>query len=263
MNTTAIIALVAFLFAVATAAPQPYQGRPEDPEPVVSVTTCGGHVDASSASIQFQLGGSIRADMRCVWIVRAPYTVQRFSLISSGLKETDGLYITAISSSGLRNSEKLSTLGQNVTVPSKSVMITLIVGHAPTVGFKMEFYSSGGSSVAPDVTSYTILTTAKGNMTYPRNGGNYGSNEIALFPIAPSVPGQPTLRFTRVDLETGTSCQFDSIRIYNWFDGDYRQVAIFCAYTIPVSVTFQDGAGVVLFSSDSSVTRTGFDFQYE
>ncbi|OXA64039.1 Exoskeleton protein RP43 [Folsomia candida] len=201
MNPTAPIILVAFLFAV------------------VTVTTCGGFVNASSASIEFQLGGSIRADMR-------------------------------------------DSLGQNITLQSKSAMITLIVGHAPTLGFKMEYYASG-ASVSPDITGAEILTTAKGNLTYPRNGGNYDFYETALFPIAPSVPGQPTLRFTRVDLESDSTCSYDSIRIYTWFDGDYRQASGFCGNTIPTSVTFQDGVLFVLFTSDGSILKTGFDFQYE
>ncbi|OXA62265.1 cubilin [Folsomia candida] len=262
MNPTVSIVLVAFFFAVATAAPQPNQERPEDPEPVVTVTTCGGSVNASSTSIEFQLGGSIRADMRCIWLVQAPYFSQRFTLVASGLQETDGLFITPVLWDGLGTSQKLSTLRQNLTLTSKSVLITLIVGHAPTLGFKMVYYASG-SSVFPNITSHAILTTSKGNLTYPSNGGLYRINQRVLFPIAPSVPGQPTLRFTRVDIEPGSSCQFDWTRIYNWFDGDYRQVAIFCGGTIPTSVTFQDGAGVVFFYSDSSVTGTGFDFQYE
>ncbi|OXA63048.1 cubilin [Folsomia candida] len=262
MNPTATVFVIALLFAVATAAPQPNQGTAEDTEPVVTLTTCGGHVDASSATIQFQLGGSIRADMRCVWIVQTPYFTQRFNLIASGLKETDGLYITAVSKAWLGYTDKLSSIGQNVTLTSRSAIITLIAGHAPTLGFKMEFYSSG-SSISPDVTSHAILTTTKGNLTHPSNGGNYGNYENALFAIAPSVPGQPTLSFTRVDVESSGACLFDSVRIYNWFDGDYLQVAIFCGTTIPTSVTFQDGVGLVLFSSDSSVTGTGFDFQYE
>ncbi|OXA63053.1 hypothetical protein Fcan01_00106 [Folsomia candida] len=198
MNPTAPIFLVAFFFAVVTAAPQPNQGGAEDPEPVLTVTTCGGNVDASSASIEFQLGGSIRADMRCVWIVQAPYSNQRFNLVASDLKESDGLYVIALT--GTEPTQKLSSLGQNITLQSKSSMITLIAGHSPTLGFKMEYYASG-SSVSPDLTNVTFLTSAKGNLTYPSTGGNYGHNETALFLIAPSVPGQPTLRFTRVDLE--------------------------------------------------------------
>ncbi|OXA63052.1 Procollagen C-endopeptidase enhancer 1 [Folsomia candida] len=60
-----------------------------------------------------------------------------------------------------------------------------------------------------------------------------------------------------------STCWYDSIRIYNWFDGNYRQVSRFCGSTIPTSVTFQDGVGLVLFKSDYSVAKTGFDFQYE
>lgn len=105
-------------------------------------------------------------------------------------------------------------------------MITLVVGHSPTLGFRMEYYASGSTEVQI-IKSHTILTTAKGNLSYPFDGGNYLNNERALFPIAPSVPGHPTLRFTRVDLELGSSCQFDSIRIYNWFDWRYLQVAMY------------------------------------
>ncbi|OXA64546.1 Dorsal-ventral patterning protein tolloid [Folsomia candida] len=226
----------------------------------INVTTCGGFVNASSASIEFQLGGSIRADMRCVWIVQAPSSAQRFSLVASGLKETDGLYVTPLARAA--PTQKLGTLGQNIILQSKSVLITLIVGHAPTLGFKMEYYASG-SNVNPDITGVEILTTAKGNLTYPRNGGIYRPYETAVFPIAPSVPGQPTIRFTRMDLESDSLCAYDWIRIYNWFEDDYRQVARFCGNTIPTSATFQDGVGFVLFSSDSSVFKTGFDFQYE
>ncbi|OXA42502.1 Blastula protease 10 [Folsomia candida] len=249
---------------VENSAPQPNQERPEDPEPIVTVKTCGGDVNATSASIEFQLWRSIRADMRCVWIVRGPYLKKRFNLIASGLKETDGIYLSAVSYAGLGNSLKLSRSAQNVTIDSEIVIISLIVGHAPTLGFKMEFYSSGASSTAPDKLSCEILTSAKGNVSYPRGGGRYGRYELALFPIAPSVPRRPTLRFTRVDLQASSNCRYDdAIMIYNWSDGRYVLVTVFCGNTIPASVTFQDGAGLVLFQSDLINAGTGFEFQYE
>ncbi|XP_021967710.1 deleted in malignant brain tumors 1 protein [Folsomia candida] len=262
MNSSLIILVIASCFAVVAAAPQPKQEHPEDPVPTVNVTTCGGLVDATSATIEFQLGGSIRADMRCVWIVRAPYFTKRFNLVSSGLKESDGLYFTPQSKDGLGTSQKLGTIGQNVTIHQKIVIITLIVGHAPTFGFKLEYYSSG-SNWNTDLTGYAVLATTKGNLTYPINGGNYRSFENALFPIAPTVPGQPTLRFTRVDLEVHSSCLYDSIKTYNWFNGEYRQVSMICGNIIPPSVTLQDGLGFVLFVSDINNERTGFEFAYE
>ncbi|OXA36913.1 Tolloid-like protein 2 [Folsomia candida] len=227
MNSSLIILVIASCFAVVAAAPQPKQEHPEDPVPTVNVTTCGGLVDATSATIEFQLGGSIRADMRCVWIVRAPYFTKRFNLVSSGLKESDGLYFTPQSKDGLGTSQKL------------------------------------GSNWNTDLTGYAVLATTKGNLTYPINGGNYRSFENALFPIAPTVPGQPTLRFTRVDLEVHSSCLYDSIKTYNWFNGEYRQVSMICGNIIPPSVTLQDGLGFVLFVSDINNERTGFEFAYE
>ncbi|OXA62870.1 exoskeleton protein RP43 [Folsomia candida] len=261
MNPVACIVFLAFV-AVATAAPQPLQGQPEDPNPIDTVTTCGGFVETSSASIEFQVGGSIRADMRCVWIIRGPYVSQRFNLVQSGLKETDGLFLSGHSRSGITAQQKLATVGQNITINSRTAILTLSVGHAPTLGFKLEFFSSGSSENSV-LSGHALLTTAKGNYTYPVNGGQYGNNENALFAIAPTVPGQPTLRFTRVNLENDSGCTYDSIRVYNWFDNDYLQVVRFCGTTIPTSVTFQDGAGLVAFVTDSSVTSTGFEFQYE
>lgn len=215
----------------------------------------------------------------------------------------------------------------------RTLILTLSVGHAPTQGFKLEFYSSG-SPQNSDLSGHALLTEAKGNYTYPVNGGQYGNNENALFAIAPSVPGQPTLRFSRVDLENDSGCMRDPVRIFNWFDNGYLEVARwdnfqfslnssfsslvficeyeylqltlcvsphlhkfyyshlrrhtltlknmqmwwplqkillyifdffyrFCGSTIPTSVTFQDGAGLILFVTDASLTATGFEFQYE
>ncbi|XP_035715395.1 trypsin [Folsomia candida] len=70
----------------------------ENPSPVVSITTCGGRIDASSGEIKFQLGASIRANQKCVWVVKATYESVRFRL--SGLSKKDGLYLTNFNSSG-------------------------------------------------------------------------------------------------------------------------------------------------------------------
>ncbi|XP_035702579.1 cubilin [Folsomia candida] len=200
--------------------------------------------------------------MRCVWIIRPSYLFQRFNLVSSGLLGTDGLFLSARSRGGITPQEKLDTIGQNVTMYHRTLILTLSVGHAPTQGFKLEFYSSG-SPQNSDLSGHALLTEAKGNYTYPVNGGQYGNNENALFAIAPSVPGQPTLRFSRVDLENDSGCMRDPVRIFNWFDNGYLEVARFCGSTIPTSVTFQDGAGLILFVTDASLTATGFEFQYE
>lgn len=178
-------------------------------------------------------------------------------------------------------------------------MVTLSVGHGPTRGFSLTYFSSG-SYVGPVLTGYTELTATAGNYSYPEDGGNYRNSENALFVIAPSVPGRPTLRFTFVELEFEGNCSYDSVRIFNWFDNNYIEVSRwvakflwilscknlqkfswkafqkewwnlkitkyiifrFCGTTIPPSLTLIEGAGIVTFRSDSSEVRRGFKFEW-
>ncbi|OXA62869.1 cubilin isoform X1 [Folsomia candida] len=263
MNSAAFLVLLFSIFVSALAAPQPepHQGIPEDPEPVTTVTSCGGLLETTSAIINFQVGGSIRADMRCLWIVNAPYDTQRFSLVSSGLNENDGLFVTAYGKEGPGLQYKVASLGQNHTFVSRTVLVTLNVGHAPTFGFSLKFFSSG-SAGAVAITGYIGLTTARGNLSYPLGGGNYQNSESALITITPTVPGKPTLRFTFVDME-GASCLYDYVRTFTWFENTYSQVARFCGTTIPTSLTLAEGVGLVSFTSDASVTGPGFAFEWE
>lgn len=116
-----------------------------------------------------------------------------------------------------------ASLGQNHTFVSRTVLVTLNVGHAPTFGFSLKFFSSG-SAGAVAITGYIGLTTARGNLSYPLGGGNYQNSESALITITPTVPGKPTLRFTFVDME-GASCLYDYVRTFTWFENTYSQVA--------------------------------------
>lgn len=117
-----------------------------------------------------------------------------------------------------------SVVGQNYTIVGRLLIITLSVGHAPTMGFSLSF-SSSGESGRQVLTGYAGLTTASGNYSYPENGERYGNNEDALFLIAPTVPAQPTLRFTYVDIEFGSGCLYDQLAVFTWFDNEYKQTA--------------------------------------
>ncbi|OXA62671.1 cubilin [Folsomia candida] len=250
-----------FLVIAVSAAPQLPVQTLEDPAPVTKIITCGGLIDASSAQIDLQVGGSIRADQRCIWLVKPPLNRQRFSLTSTGLGENDGLFVSTYMLGVVGPPIKISTVGQNHTLTSDLVMVTLSVGHGPTRGFSLTYFSSG-SYVGPVLTGYTELTATAGNYSYPEDGGNYRNSENALFVIAPSVPGRPTLRFTFVELEFEGNCSYDSVRIFNWFDNNYIEVSRFCGTTIPPSLTLIEGAGIVTFRSDSSEVRRGFKFEW-
>jgi trypsin len=234
----------------------------EDPSPVESITTCGGRIDASSAEITYQLGSSIRADQKCVWIVKAPYDSLRFRLTSSGLGEGDGIYLTNFANSQPGAQQRMTSTGQNYTVTSGFVLVTLSVGNAPTRGFRLEFFSSGFSDATRDFTGFASLNTNSGNLSYPIGGGSYLNNENALFVINPIVPAMRTVMFTRMNVENDSTCSYDAVTIYNFFNNEYIQVAKRCGTTLPPSTTLESGVGLVTFTTDSSVVGTGFDFEW-
>ncbi|OXA46136.1 Trypsin-1 [Folsomia candida] len=234
----------------------------EDPWPVESITTCGGRIAASSAEIKFQLGSSIRADQRCVWVLKPPYESSRFRLSSSGLGENDGLYLTSFANSQPGTQQQMTRVGQNYTIKSGFILVTLNVGNAPTRGFRLEFFSSGLLSVTKDVTGFARLTTSTGNFSYPIGGGRYRDNENALFVINPTAPAMRTLMFSRMDVENHSECGYDAIMIYNWYNNQYIQVVRHCGSSLPPTTTFQSGLGLVTFESDDVFTTTGFDFEW-
>lgn len=75
------------------------------------------------------------------------------------------------------------------------------------------------------LSGHAELVGTRGNFSYPNNGIPYQNYEIALFTISPSIPAQPTLRFTAMALESDSLCQYDSVRTFTWFNDQYSQVA--------------------------------------
>ncbi|XP_035714138.1 cubilin [Folsomia candida] len=258
MNSCTLKIISLFIIAV-SAAPNVF--LEDEASPILNITTCGGYFEASSATINFQVGGSIRADMRCVWVIQPSNVYNQFTLTSSGLGGNDGIYVATYLYGNISSQRKISVVGQNYTIVGRLLIITLSVGHAPTMGFSLSF-SSSGESGRQVLTGYAGLTTASGNYSYPENGERYGNNEDALFLIAPTVPAQPTLRFTYVDIEFGSGCLYDQLAVFTWFDNEYKQTARFCGDTIPTSVTLVGGAGLVTFSSDRYNAYSGFKFEW-
>ncbi|XP_035707806.1 exoskeleton protein RP43-like [Folsomia candida] len=225
------------------------------------VTTCGGYVNTSSALIEYQPGASIRADQQCVWIVKVPLTFLRFRLVSSGLGENDGLFINDFLSYAPTTQKKL-IVGENYTVSSDQAVITLSVGHAPTRGFSLEFFSSGMVTARGPYSGFASLNMNSGNFSYPSNGGQYRDGENAVFVVNPIVPAQRTLRFTRMGLEYANNCVYDAVSVYNWFNNEYIQLGRYCGTTLPPTFTLEAGVALVVFRSDTSNVGVGFAFEW-
>ncbi|XP_021952932.1 ovochymase-2 isoform X2 [Folsomia candida] len=235
----------------------------EDLTPVETVTSCGGRIDVTSASINYLVEGSIRANQRCVWIVKVPYDTIRFRLQSSGLSGSDGLYVTKFVNSVPREQQRVSSVGQNYTLSGGGVVIiTLAVGSAPTRGFSLHLFSSGLADQTPDFTGFMQTSGETGNLTYPSHGGGYDNFENALFIIAPATPQQRFISFLAMDLENWSGCTADAVSVYSWLNGMYALITRTCGTTIPPTLTLHESLGLVTFTSDVHITRSGFAFEW-
>ncbi|OXA64314.1 Trypsin-1 [Folsomia candida] len=236
----------------------------EDPEPATTVTNCGGMVESTSAAINFNLGSNVAPNQKCAWVVKAPYDQLRMQLVESGLTSGDGIYVTEYNLVGPGRQVQITTVGEDVMLPSGMYFLTFIAEPSGTSqGFSLEFYSSGYlDSTTIALSGFAHLTTPTGSHSYPVGGGSYQNNENAVFIVNPEVGGDQTLTFTRVDIEDASDCGYDALAVYTWTNNQYTQSLRFCGTTMPNPFPIPGGLSLVTFTTDSSITATGFDFSW-
>ncbi|XP_021964307.1 bone morphogenetic protein 1 homolog [Folsomia candida] len=262
MNTLAVFLIA--VVAVATAAPSAILVD-EDPEPVATVTTCGGLVNTSSAAINFQLGESIPAGQVCLWTVQAPYDAIRFTLKESGLGMGDSLKLTRFIGAVPGYQYNVTEVGANYTYSAGTVLVTLVTGASASSGFSLEMYSSGDLDAGGGgFTHYETFQAATGATAYPGNGQPYMDDEVAVFIVSPSESGSRTLTFTGMDVEDSTGCIYDSVEVFSWsvsMDHLHSEARV-CGSALPPPIMLETGLGVIIFKTDSSVTQGGFAFNW-
>ena len=68
--------------------------------------------------------------------------------------------------------------------------------------------------------------------------------------------------FTDIDLESHSSCNFDSVTVHDGESINARSLGKFCGTVAPPPSTTSGNAGTVRFKTDGSTTRTGFSIDY-
>jgi trypsin len=235
----------------------------EDAVPSIDVTTCGGRIDSSSAAVNFNLGADIPAGQRCVWTVKTPYDSLRIGIQQSGLRAEDKLYVTELTATGPGRQFELATVGEDLNIAGGLYLITLIAGPtAGATGFSLQYFASGYADATPALSGYASLSDASGSYSYPVDGGNYDNDENAAFILNPSETGDRTLTFTRMDVETDSSCSYDAVAVFVWMNNMYTQLSRFCGTAIPAPFQIPGGLSLVTFTSDGSIVNTGFSFSW-
>ncbi len=133
----------------------------------------------------------------------------------------------------------------------------------------IKFTSDGSGNGAGYTIKYIckpVITVSSTNGTLYDTGGavaNYGNNESIVTRITCPVGQGPQLKFTELDIDgTMPSCTTDSIKIY--YGGALKNT--YCG-TLTGSALPQVSVGatsaLIVFTSDSSITRAGYTLNYE
>lgn len=104
----------------------------------------------------------------------------------------------------------------------------------------------------------TILSTPTGSFNDGSGSGNYGNNQECYWFISPPCASSVTLSFSQFNTEQN----YDGIIVYNGWDNNATQLAVYSGTSIPSSVTSNTGKMLVIFVSDYMVQAGGFTANY-
>ena len=105
-----------------------------------------------------------------------------------------------------------------------------------------------------------------GYMRSPNFPSNYPNNAKCYYRIMTSdLPSRITLYFQQFNLEPQSNCTYDAVKIYDGLSMSAPQQGRtegFCGISIPPTLTSSGNSLLIVFDSDKSVTRTGFEIFY-
>jgi Zn-dependent metalloprotease len=198
----------------------------------------------------------------CKWVIK-PAGATQIQLTFKSF-DTESNYDTVFVYDGPDDTyPKLATWWGNTLPP---ILYTTSGVGAMCIKFKSDvLYTAGGWSAdfqaygaAPSCTGATILSAASGSFSDGSGSNNYGNNHECLWYIAPPCANTVTLSFTQFK----TEFNYDGIIVYDGWDNNAKQLAIFTGSSIPNAITSITGKMLVYFVSDYSTTDQGFSANY-
>ncbi|XP_068604308.1 cubilin [Brachionichthys hirsutus] len=124
--------------------------------------------------------------------------------------------------------------------------------------------SAGGFLASYISKCENILITAQHNgvvesLNFPND---YPANSLCSWTIQASRGNTVNYTFSAFQLETSSSCVFDYIKLYNGLNNQAPLIGTFCGYTPPPANGTTSSGLTVVFRTDSSVSRSGFQMMW-
>ncbi|XP_041477095.1 extracellular serine proteinase-like [Lytechinus variegatus] len=243
---------------------------PEDPSDPTDPAdpTCGGFFNATSgvfASPNYPASYDNNAD--CDFDFTAAegevisLTFNNFELESSSTCSYDSvsIYDGADSSAPLIGEYCGSNSPGTVTSSGSSLYMKFTSDSSVTYsGFSGAFTMREAPDIPTPVRCGDIVTRPSGIVKSPNFPDYYDNSDECTFTLQGKSNETVTLSFTDFDVEDHSSCNFDALEIYEGVDDTGPLRTKLCGSEIPRTMRSFTNAFHLKFTTDSSVTRTGF-----
>ena len=150
-------------------------------------------------------------------------------------------------------------------VSASSPLVLYASSNQVYIKFTSDSYTNGaGYTIMYTCPYVTTITGSKGTLyDSGGGGGQYGLNENTLTRITCPMGQGPQLTFTELDIDgTMPSCSTDSLKII--YGGEVKNT--YCGTLTGPSlpqVSVGSSSALILFTSDSTITRGGYSLEYE
>ncbi|XP_078668039.1 uncharacterized protein LOC144909744 isoform X1 [Branchiostoma floridae x Branchiostoma belcheri] len=126
--------------------------------------------------------------------------------------------------------------------------------------------NTGWTGVRCDQADYScgnpdLISGDLGTITSPAYPNNYNDNARCSWTITVSTGKRAAIRFTDIDIESQSTCSYDSLTAYQGTSASGTQLGKFCGSS-GRSVLSATREMHLVFTSDGSVTQGGFSIQY-
>ncbi|XP_059158902.1 mucin-like protein [Physella acuta] len=107
----------------------------------------------------------------------------------------------------------------------------------------------------------STVTNSSGLIVSPNYPQNYRANATCYWSIPSKLQTIITLSFSDIEMESGVSCPYDSLKIYNGTSSSFPLLGAYCGSSLPRSISSTNSLYLV-FTSDASIGGRGFKIQY-
>jgi len=229
---------------------------------------CGGVLSGSSGYIAYKVGQAYSPNERCVYTIHADSDREsiRVRVRSSGLGPGASLTVTELDYEGAATTTTttLSDL-ENHVFRGPVLFLVFSTGTSLPIGtgFDLDFYGTSYGGATGLNHDHLHNRAASGSQNFPVNGGQYRDNAFGTFIVNPTASRSTALRITRMDIEGG-SCTYDWINVYNYANGQFTSLSGRLCGSNPPAATYTgtEGVLIIFFRTDSSITQTGFTYEY-